>query len=155
MQCDMCGSEERLYKTNIEDTILNVCISCSKFGKIISEIKSVEKIKPKKFTAVEPGPEKEIIDMVVGDFAEKIRTKREKLGLKQEDFAKRISEKESIIHKLEIGEFKPSLELAKKLEKALGISLIEEYEEEHNAATRAESTITTIGDLIKIRKRTK
>jgi len=48
MQCDMCGSEERLFKTNIEGTILNVCKSCAKFGKIISEIKPVENIKPKK-----------------------------------------------------------------------------------------------------------
>ena len=93
--------------------------------------------------------------MVVDDFAEKIRIKREKLGLKQEDFAKKIGEKESVVHKLETGEFEPSLELAKKLEKVLNIKLIEEYEEEHKATTKATSIITTIGDLVKIRKRTK
>lgn len=153
MQCDMCGSEERLFKTNIEGTILNVCRECSKFGKIISEIKPVEKVKPKKVEKIEIEPEKEIIPMVVSDFAEKIRTKREKLGLKQEDFAKKIAEKESIVHKLETGEFKPSLELAEKLEKILNIKLIEEYEEEHKAQTKTDIGITTIGDLIKIRKR--
>jgi putative transcription factor len=151
----MCGSEERLFKTNIEGTILNVCKTCAKFGKIISEIKPVEKVKPKKIVITEQEPEPEIIQMVADDFAEKIRAKREKLRLKQEDFAKKISEKESIIHKLETGEFKPSLELAKKLEKILNIQLIEEYEEEHQSKTKTASTITTIGDLIKIRKRGK
>ncbi|MBW2982481.1 multiprotein bridging factor aMBF1 [Candidatus Woesearchaeota archaeon] len=153
MQCDMCGSEERLFKTNIEGTILNVCRACSKFGKVISEIKEPEKIKPKKIIITKSEPETEIIEIVVNDFAEKIRSRREKLGLKQEDFAKRISEKESVIHKLEIGEFKPSLELARKLEKTLNIKLIEEYEEEHKTSTKTDTEIPTIGDLIKIRKR--
>ena len=153
MQCDMCGSEERLFKTNIEGTILNVCKTCAKFGKIISEIKPVEKVKPKKIVITEQEPEPEIIQMVADNFAEKIRAKREKLGLKQEDFAKKISEKESIIHKLETGEFKPGLELAKKLEKALNIKLIEEYEEKHKKAPIISSGPTTIGDLIKIKTR--
>ncbi len=153
MTCDMCGSEENLYKADIEGSILNVCKSCSRFGKIIAEIKEPEKIKHKKIIITEPEPEPEIIEMVVEDFAEKIRNKREKLGLKQEDFAKMISEKESVIHKLETGEFQPSIELAKKLEKALKIKLIEEYEEKHKKTAKISSGPTTIGDLIKIKTR--
>jgi putative transcription factor len=153
MACDICGSEERLFKTNIEGTILNVCRECSKFGKVISEIKPAEKIRPKKITMSKPEPGPEVIQIVAEDFAEKIRSKREKLGLKQEDFAKMISEKESVIHKLETGEFQPSLELARKLEKILNIKLIEEYEEEHKAAAKTSAETPTIGDLIKIRRR--
>jgi putative transcription factor len=152
MACDMCGSEKKLFKADIEGSILNVCKSCSRFGKVISEIKEPEKIKPKKII-IESGPEPEIIEMIVDDFAEKIRNKREKLGLKQEDFAKIISEKESVIHKLETGEFQPSLELVKKLEKALKIKLIEEYEEKHKKTAKISSGPTTIGDLIKIKTR--
>lgn len=154
MQCDMCGSEQRLFKTNIEGTILNVCGECAKFGKIISAIKIPEKIKPKKNIIItKADPEPEIIERIVDNFAEKIKAKREKLGLKQEDFAKKISEKESIIHKLETGEFQPNMELARKLEKALSIQLIEEYEEEYKAAAKTSSETPTIGDLIRIRKR--
>jgi len=101
------------------------------------------------------GGNKEVIFYLLNDFAEKIRSKREKLGLKQSEFAKKISEKESIIHKLETGEFKPSLELASKLEKVLNIKLIEEYEEEHLSHTKTDSTIATIGDLVKIKRRNK
>jgi len=153
MQCDICGSEEILYKTNIEGTILNVCKSCSRFGEVISAVKvESKKEKGKKIKEVEKEPEKEIIEIVVSDFADRIRKKREKLGLKQEDFAKKINEKESIVHKLETGEFKPSLDLARKLERILGIILIEQYEEE-GKITKTETSELTVGDLIKIKKK--
>ena len=153
MQCDMCGSEERLYKTNIEGSILNVCKACSKFGTVIAPVREeIELKKEKKIKEIEKQPEKEIIELVVGDFADKIRKKREGLGLKQEEFAKKLNEKESIVHKLETGEYKPSLDMARKLERMLGIKLVEEYEEE-GKATKTENTKLTVGDLIKIRKR--
>ena len=153
MQCEMCGSEERLYKTNIEGSILNVCRACSKFGKILGTVKEkMEEKKEKQVKEIKKEPEKEVIELVVDDFADRIRKKREELGLKQEDFAKKINEKESVIHKLETGEFRPGLDLAKKLERVLGIKLIEEYEEE-GKATKTETTELTVGDLIKIRKK--
>lgn len=153
MQCEMCGSEERLFKTDIEGTLLNVCKACSKFGKIISAVKEpIEEKREKKIEMIETEPEEEIIEMVVSNFQEKIRKAREKLGLNQEDFAKKIKEKESIVHKLETGEFKPSIDTAKKLEKVLHIKLIEEYKEE-GKTTNIKTEELTIGDLIKIKKR--
>ena len=151
MQCDMCGSEEKLYKTNIEGTILNVCKTCSKFGTVIAQVKEeVMKRKEKKVKEIEKEPEEEIIELVVNDFADRIRKAREKQGLKQEDFAKKIKEKESIVHKMETGEFKPSLDMVKKLEKLLKIRLVEKYKEE-GKATKTETDELTIGDLIKIK----
>ncbi len=45
MTCDMCGKDVNLFKIKIENAIMNVCDSCSKFGKIFSEVveKKVEK----------------------------------------------------------------------------------------------------------------
>ena len=42
------------------------------------------------------------------DFPGLIRDKREKLGLKQEEFAKYLAVKESVIHKIESGSYVPS-----------------------------------------------
>lgn len=151
--CDMCGTEEEdLVLALIEGTELIVCKKCAKYGKILKRIERpviVKKIEKK----IETKLEKEIIDLVVNDYAEKIRKKRAQLGLKQEDFAKMISEKESIVHKIEVGVFKPSIDLARKLEKILGIKLIEQYEEEFKSEKRLESGEVTIGDIIKIRRR--
>jgi len=38
MNCDICGSEERLFRALIEGTELSVCKKCGRFGKIIAEI---------------------------------------------------------------------------------------------------------------------
>ena len=77
------------------------------------------------------------------------------MGLKQEDLAKEIAEKESVIHWLETGRHEPSLELARKLEKFLGIRLIDEAEEGTGGGIiSAESKGKyTLGDFIKIKKR--
>ena len=82
MICDMCGSPGKLYKAIIEDAELIVCQECSKFGKVISVVKQEEARKIKAKAAKEQEPEK--IDIIAADYAEKIRKKREQLGLKQE-----------------------------------------------------------------------
>ena len=155
--CDMCGKEkENLYKAEIEGTKLNVCGECAKYGNIISAPKRQEpKIKKQVIIRKsEPEiPEKRLIYMVSPDFASKVRNKREKLGLKQKEFAKKISEKESVVHKLETGEFTPSLKLARKLEIILEIQLIESYEEEEKQEIKKEAKDFTIGDMLTIKKK--
>ena len=150
MQCDLCGTEtENLFRAIVEGTELNVCKNCAKYGKVI-EKKPVRAIEEKKEYAKKPAePEKEIIQVIVPDFAQRIKNKRESLGLKQKEFAKKISEKESLIHNLETGSFEPSISLAVKLERFLKIKLIEEYEEKHQEGSKTETDGFTIGDLIK------
>ena len=148
MICDMCGSVGTLYKTIIESAELSVCHDCSKFGKVIGIVKEEisEKIRKK---AIDQEQEKEVLEVVAEDFADRIKNRREQLGLTQKDFAKKLNEKESIIHKIETGNFVPSLSLARKLERFLHIKLIEEHEEKHEKAAKAEMGSFTIGDLIK------
>jgi putative transcription factor len=154
MQCDMCGSESELFRTLIESTELKVCGNCAKFGKILGPVKEETEIERKTLRKIEATePEADIIEMVVSDFSEIIKRKREQTGLNQKEFAKKINEKESIVHKMETGEFKPSIKLARKLEHLLGIKLVEDYEEEHKKSKASESSTLTIGDMIKIKKR--
>jgi len=149
MKCDMCGSEGKLYQAVIEDAVLNVCHECSKFGKVIGVVKQNEV--DNEAVKVGKEPKIEIMDMVVQDYAEKIRKKRESLGLKQEEFAKKISEKESLIQKIESGHFEPSIGLAKKIGKFLKVKLVEEHEEKHEKQAHSKTDSFTIGDFIKIK----
>ena len=144
----MCGSEGKLYKTTIEDAQLNVCHECSKFGKVtgIIEQKQAEKV-------TESASQIEVIEIIVEDYAEKIRKKRESLGLKQEEFAKKISEKESLIQKIESGHIEPSIGLAKKIGSFLKIKLTEEHEETHEKQATTKTGSFTIGDFIKIKEK--
>jgi len=149
MKCDMCGSIGKLYKTIVEDAQLNVCHECSKLGKVIDVIKQDNmKIEVPRNEYSQP----ETMQIIVNDYAEKIKRKRESLGLKQEDFAKKINEKESLIQKIESGHFEPSIVLAKKIGNFLKIKLIEDYQEEQEKQTKTKTGSFTIGDFIKIKK---
>jgi len=145
MQCDMCGSDERLYTALIEGTRLKVCKNCSKYGKIISESKPVQ-IKRKQVIE-----KPEIVEGITPDFGELIRQARQKTGLKQEDVAKKLNEKESLYQKIESGKIQPSLKLARKLEKFFHIKLIEQDQKVAYVKDKKEAGAMTIGDLIKYR----
>jgi len=147
----MCGKEDRLFKTEIEGTELNVCKVCSRYGKIIAPVRVEvkEEKKPKKVIEKVKEIKKDVTFAIVDDYANIIKKAREKLGIKQEDFAKKISEKESLVHKIETGHFEPSIGLAMKIERFLKIKLIEQYEESHINKKEVESDGFTIGDILK------
>ena len=151
--CEICGKDTELFHAVIEGTDMQVCTVCGKFGKIIKKV--MEPIKPrlKGIAKEETIPEKEIIQVVVPEYAEIIKKKREELGLKQEEFAQKISEKESLIHHIESGKFEPNVELARKMEKFLKVKLIEEQELSNSLHFKAAADQVTIGDLIKIKKK--
>lgn len=152
----MCGAEGQLFRVSIEDAILNVCKNCSSYGKVLSRIKTHtgRAIKNQKKIEIE-GPPKltETLFLIVPDYAQKIKKKREKLGLKQVDFAKQVRERDSLISKIETGAIEPNIKLARKLERYLKIKLVEEYQEKPKMLAKSDDKGVTIGDMIKIKKR--
>ena len=94
----------------------------------------------------------EKIELLVEGCADLIKKKRESMGISQKDFAIKINEKESMIHKIETGIFRPSISLAKKLGKFLGIKLIEEHQETHEKFKKPKEEGFTLGDFIKLDK---
>jgi putative transcription factor len=156
--CEMCGSENRLYKAEIEGTIMTVCEHCAKFGKIVANVQDkryIEKMQKKReeHKRVPLISEKEMIEGLVENFHEIIKKGRESLNLTQEEFAKKINEKESLLHKIETGNFEPNILLAKKIERFLKVRLIEQKEGEIETAEKTKTEAFTLGDFIKIRKR--
>ena len=145
INCDLCGKiEDNLKKALIERVELNVCSGCSKFGKVLGTVR--KDITKKPIKKIE-----EKIELLIENYPELIKRKRESLGLTQKDFANSINEKETTIQKIETGVFQPSLQLAKKLEKVLGIKLIEEYIEKGEVFKRKSKEGFTLGDFIKIK----
>lgn len=151
MKCELCGSGEALFVADVEGGILNLCNKCSKYGKVLRKIKPAVTEKPKS-QILKKEPKKELIEEVVSDYPVLIKEKREALGLNQEDFAKQISEKVSLIHKIETGHIVPSIPLARKIERFLKIKLVEELEEEKAELPGRKRESLTIGDLLKIKK---
>jgi len=152
MHCEMCGKKTELFKAIVEGTELKICDGCSKFGKITSRVKENFK-KTKKKIEIEQEELPEIIQIISSDYSNKVKSSRESLGLKQEELAKKLNEKESIIHKIETGHFEPNISLARKLEKFLKIKLVEEEKIEKEKSVKINSSEgLTIGDILKIKK---
>ncbi len=152
MQCDMCGKEDKLFVTSIEGSQLQLCKGCSVYGKIIHKVRPPAQPHFKQKQRVIDT--EEIIRRIVPDYANKIRNARDQMGLKQEQFAKKINEKESIIQQLETGKFEPSIRLATKLEKTFNIVLIEELKSKEMpkfTQTKSKEGLT-VGDMIKFKK---
>ena len=132
INCDLCGKvEENLVKAKIESVELDVCPACSKFGKVIAPVhRPSPREQHRQFQKQMKANEKEEkTELLVENYAELIKKKRESFGLSQKDFASKINEKESTIHHIETGKLEPNIALARKLEKMLGIKIIEEYRE--------------------------
>jgi putative transcription factor len=63
------------------------------------------------------------MDELAQDYDDRIRSGRESQGLSQEELARQLNEKASLIRKLERGDTLPSDDVQRKLERALDIDL--------------------------------
>ena len=142
--CDMCGKETNLVQAEIDGAELKVCSNCSKYGLIKKKIRE-QTYKPR-FANKKTQPDFKIVN----NYSFLIKQARESKGLKQEDLARAIAEKESVIHQLESSKLKPNFKLVNKLEVFLNISLMKQVEtslkSEKNIGFK--SSNVTIGDLL-------
>lgn len=119
MECELCSRPAQLVKAEVEGTLLSVCNSCTGFGrKVEAKIVDMPKKKPAELGESSINP----------DFAKIIKNARGKLGMNLEELGKKISEKASVLERVERG-MRPTDALARKLEKALKIKMLG-YQEE-------------------------
>ncbi|MCS7139979.1 MAG: multiprotein bridging factor aMBF1 [Candidatus Nezhaarchaeota archaeon] len=154
MQCELCGRPVRghLTKVWIEGAELSVCSNCSRYGYIARSERAM-KVQPpiKRKSATKIGME----DLVPrDDYNLLIRQTRERMGMTQMELARLIGEKESVIRRLESGRMKPSMELARKLEKALKIKLFEEVKQQEDVP-ESRGVQLTLGDVVVVKERSK
>ncbi len=145
--CDMCGKETSLVTAEVENVEMKVCQNCSRFG-VVRQKADVPHFQQQKM-------HKDPALKVTANYASIVRQIREKRGLSQEDFAKFLQERESIVAKWEQGKMQPSVEVARRLEKVLGVSLVvEDIEQSFEKEKSARSEGFTLGDFMKVRKKT-
>lgn len=169
MRCEVCGRkiQGKPIRAIIEGAKLTVCSECSRHGKIIwEELEHVQPTLKPKITAPKPSSPKIQGDRkrssmknveenleLVEDFDVKIRQAREKIGLTHEELGRRISEKVSVLRKIEAKKMVPDNRLAAKLEHALKIKLLTPASEEKvpsaAALSKAHGGELTLGDFFK------
>ena len=149
VRCEMCGREDRLLRTEIEGVEMEVCSGCVSFG-IVKKGFSGDRNNIQRKPFIRPEPEAQIIP----GFASLLRQARESRRMNQEDFAKFLQEKGSVVAKWELGSLQPSIDTAKKLERILGRPLVmPEAASEADDIPKKKGDELTLGDFIKVRKR--
>jgi putative transcription factor len=149
----MCGRSGELTDAVVEGAILKVCSECSKLGKVVVISGPVEEERNLENSNKFREMSEEEVEIIVDDYSNIIKNARERKGLKQEELARDIGERESVIHQIESGGMKPDFKLAKKLNAYLRIDLIRKAEkidwkkEEKKIDFKDKSL--TIGDLLR------
>lgn len=164
--CELCGNpiSGKSYKITIEGVSLTVCEKC--YMKQISKQKATQSTESPKMESkkvqhpvkkVAPKKSQEVEFEVVEDYATRIRNAREKMGLTLMALSQKVMEKETVLKRIEQGRLRPSLELSRRLEKALGIRLLEPVVEDKSVESKfeKESNIEdlTLGDVVNLRKK--
>lgn len=148
MDCEMCGKNvSHLTKVRIDGAVLNVCDSCAKFGTPAESIRSsyskpvqeepitTIKINQKRIVVppAKPSSKRKARDnleslTIVPDYADLIRSARSKMNMTQDELAAKVLERKNVLASIERGDLLPEIKTARKLEKVLGISLVEKEE---------------------------
>jgi len=123
MDCEICGRKIHNNKSiiSLERTTMQVCENCSRFGKIAPKRSIAQKPKSVIYTQRSNDNEVELVE----DYFKLIQRARNQKKIKMKEFANMINERESVISRIERGQLEPTVQLAKKIERALGIKLFE------------------------------
>lgn len=152
LSCEICGRNSVSAQVYIEGAKLMACSNCMRGGKIIQRFENETAVKV--FASeVTPTPTFDSGEEIVDDYASLIRHALERLKLPLAVIAEKIKERESYLRSIESGHLMPSIAVAKKLEKELGIKLIEK-EVSTVAATQTPKKFgaLTLGDMVEIEK---
>ncbi len=91
---------------------------------------------------------------VAEDYSNLVRSHRMKMGLSQEELAKRVKERLTVIQKIETGKIAPDSKLCRELEHELRIKLLVPRKA-IPAPKMAAPAEVTLGDIIRVKEKQK
>lgn len=160
MQCELCGALIQGPKktVRIEGAELRVCARCARYGTEVQQSRGGVGDRTRKEQQLVPQARRrtrDVFDLIEGDivddYNERIRAAREAKGWSQQALAFEIKEREILIKKIEKGDLIPEDDVRRKLEKVLGIRLIDSLE--GGTSSRAGGRVTTtMGDVMSVKK---
>ena len=172
VECEVCGETitGKPYKMVIEGVTLTVCSRC--YQRLTRTKEELDKTLKPKIPYREPPTlkpkaikkQQKIVKErrrleeyeIVENYAEIIRRARESLGWTRETLAQKIRESENVIRRIESGKLQPTIELAKRLERVLGVKLLKPVVEELTWSTEGKGKFDlTLGDVVTIRRKNK
>lgn len=155
LYCDICGKGPVRAQILLEGARLFACGSCMRSGKILHRFDDESSLPPSR---VAGSSAIETTEEIVEGFGKTIKSAREKLGLPIAVVAERIKEKESYLAALEHERFLPTIEVARKLERELGVKLVEKTQSIAGGGIVGSAknfSEPTLADMVEIKKKEK
>jgi len=143
MDCELCGSKNARRTIEIEGSLSKVCDDCVSMGNEIKEVKFVAKKKEIRM------PE-EMNQVLVSDFSNIIKREREKKRLTQDELAKRLKIKSSLVKRVEEG-WRPPLGIIRLLENFFNVILLEDIPE--YSSEKKKTSSLTLGDIVEVKNK--
>lgn len=136
MECEMCGKKVATRRYMVDKTVMNLGIECSKYGQPLdgtAQAGSQAAIHQNLEKRAGRMTSRNVYDaqtalVLVDGYGPKIHKAREAKGLTHEQLGNKVSARVPELKHIEAGKLRPGDELIKKLEKELGITLMEAVE---------------------------
>lgn len=151
LYCDICGKTPVRAQILVEGAKMLACASCMRSGKVLH-----------RFEEDQPPPSvaagtivMESAEEITEGYGRKIINARERLKLPLSVVAERLKEKESYLHAIEHERLMPTIEVARKLEKELGIKLVEKVSATVTSSGPAQKRFSepTLADMVDAKKK--
>ena len=155
MECELCGRVCDCRPADVDGVRMMLCPNCMKYGHSVEVAIEIPSVSKKPFLdRIRKPKEKDVYkDMnkeLVTGWNELIKKARNKKGLTREELGFKIGERTVTIAKIENGDLRPSDKMIEKLEKELGITLVEDVASVSSIRTGSRSKDgLTLGDFIK------
>lgn len=159
MQCELCGRNCTDCRPAIVDGVrMMLCPGCMRHGEGVKEVNvSSVDVKKSLLTRIRRPKAKDVYEKMdkelVSGWNELIKRARVKKGFSREELGFKIGERTVTIAKIENGDLRPSDKMIEKLEKELGITLVEEVKGVPAGLSGTRSGSLTLGDFIKTEKK--
>lgn len=149
--CEICGSPTggRPYRALVDGVEMILCVSCYVRLSRTGRAKLVKEEKRRVQSRPLPRPRRPSIELLdlVEDYPDRIREAREARGWSTAVLAQKLRISEAMLRKIEQGKVKPTIDLARKIEKLLGIRLLEPIDDVEGYEAEPPTGIT-LGDIV-------
>jgi putative transcription factor len=159
MECEMCGKKVGTRRYMVEGTVMNLGLECAKYGTPLDapapagSAAAVHQNLERRATRSAPRSVFDADAMVlVEDYGARIHKAREAKGFTLDQLGNKVSARVPELKHIEAGKLRPGDDLAKRLEKELGITLMEKVEGPPPSVSGQKPKSgagLTIGDLLK------
>ena len=148
--CDLCGGpiQGKPINVDVDGAEMLLCLPCyTRLSRSGRARRLPPPRKPSKPKRVQRRPLVDLYDLVE-DYYERIRSAREEKGWTTSVLAQKLRVSESLIKKIEAGKVKPSMDLARRIERVLNIKILEPVVEEEAYYGYGDEDHLTLGDIV-------